>query len=849
MDKQQASFDQEQLSTVIDVAIIMAEVLLNNNSHVDSTGELVSKKKKRKRKNKNKSHNSDGQDGGNSVQTETVNQVNCQQQQQQQKDVNQSENLKELSGKIQERVSVGTPKKRLVQQQQQQKPNEKEDYSRKRVKTEVFKERKQPKVVEFFSDDEQDCSRLPNQDFHHRSLKSHARDLLKVRESLPVYKNKDKILDHLQKNKVTVLIGETGSGKSTQIPQFLMPQNSKSIAVTQPRRVAAINLARRVSEEYGTKLGDKVGYSVRFDNVSHKNTKLKYLTDGMLLREMMMNSDLSQYSTIVIDEAHERTVLTDMLMGFLKELLIKRKDDSDFKVIIMSATLDAEKFSKFFFDCEILYVEGKMYPVQRLYLDKTADDIIDTTIKSIVQINQSEEEGDILTFLPGQEEIDKACSTLEKFAPLLPKEAPMLVPLPIYAALPPSQQLKVFEPVKKNQRKVILATNIAETSITVPGVRYVVDTGLRKVKVWRHQLGLSTLLTVPISQASATQRAGRAGRERSGKAFRLYTESDYFKLPKQTEPEIIRTDIAQSILMLKKLQVDDIVNWPWIEHPGQESLFAALNQLYSLKALNDSGRITTLGEQMAVLPVSPQLSTVLINAFKFNCLTAVIDIISCLNVQNLILNPPSERRDEVNEKRRQICSLGNKYGDLLMFKEILDYFMEINSAGERKRWCKEMFFNFRGFKNVLQIKSQISQYMKSLFGNSILADEENGDNDDNLFNDYSDNDEEDQAIIQYKRNNKPLDIEAILKSFLQGYIMNTALGYPDRSYRTVFSGHLISIHPSSLLFSRKCDAIMYTEFVYTTKGYARNVSLIDPEWLKDIAPHIFGSREAVQPSQ
>ncbi|GMM37082.1 RNA helicase [Saccharomycopsis crataegensis] len=707
----------------------------------------------------------------------------------------------------------------------------------------INKERKDTKNVSYFTDDEDEDVNQEIGPTDWKSLQNRADKLLEIRKTLPVYKSKDKHMEHLIKNKVTVLIGETGSGKSTQIPQFLIPHNKKAIAVTQPRRVAAINLATRVAEEYGSKIGDKVGYSVRFDNKSHKNTKLKYLTDGMLLRELMMKSDLSQYSTIIIDEAHERTILTDLLMGFLKELLLKRQEDKDFKIIIMSATLDAEKFSHFFNDCEILYVEGKMYPVERFYLDTKSEDIIDTTINTVIQINQGEEEGDVLVFLAGQEEIDKACSALQMFSPLLPKEAPIIVPLPLYAALPPAQQMKVFQPVKKNQRKIILATNIAETSLTVPGVRYVIDSGLRKVKVWRHQLGLSTLLTVPISQASATQRSGRAGRERNGKAFRLFTESDYHNLPKQTEPEIIRTDIAHSILMLKKLKVKDIVNWSWIEHPGQDSLFSALNQLYSLKALDDNGDITELGEQMAVLPVSPHLSTVLINAHKLNCLGPVIDIIACLNVENLILNPPSDKRDEINEKRRQICTLGNKYGDLLMFKELLDYFIAINSTGDKKKWCKEFYFNFRGFKNVLQIRDQLTQYMKSLFG----ADIENNDDDNDYFAPSDDEDliNESEMKSSKRSNNKPLGIESILKSFLQGFVMNSAIGYPDRSYRTVFSGQLISIHPSSLLFGKKCEGIMYTEFVYTTKGYARNVSMIDPEWLKEIAPHILGNREAI----
>ncbi|KAH3671390.1 hypothetical protein WICMUC_004687 [Wickerhamomyces mucosus] len=681
-----------------------------------------------------------------------------------------------------------------------------------------------PKTVDFFSDDED--SNLKDTKGNYIDLKSKAENLLKIRKSLPVYKAKDEIVSRLLKNRVTILIGETGSGKSTQIPQFLLPSNNKCIAVTQPRRVAAINLATRVAEEAGSYLGDKVGYSVRFDNKSTHNTKLKYLTDGMLLREIIIQTNLPQYSTIIIDEAHERTVLTDLLMGFLKELLERR---SDLNLIIMSATLDAEKFSKFYNNAEILFVEGKNFKVDRYYLNSSADDIVDTCLKSIIQINNGEQEGDILVFLPGQEEIDKSVGLLERIAPDLPKEAPLIVPLPLYASLSPADQAKVFLPLKARRRKVILATNIAETSVTVPGVRYVIDSGLRKVKVWRHQLGLSTLLTAPISKAAAMQRSGRAGREREGKVFRLYTEDDYLKLPNQTEPEISRSNVISPVLMLKKLGIDDILNWSWLEHPGEDSLISSLTQLYQLKALNDSGTITKLGDDMAILPLEPQLSAILIKAHEFGCLEHVIDIVSCLSVDNLILNPQSDIRDEVNEKRRNLCILGSKHGDLIMLKELFDYYLQFNqisdSKSERAQWCKELALSNRGFKNVFKVRNQIRQYMVTLTKDKHLFEkiEQSDDNDD------------DDDKINYS---KPMDIPSILKSFLSGFISNTAIGMPDRSYRTTTTGQLISVHPSSLIFGEKKDAIMYTDYVYTTKGYARNVSVIELSWLQEMGSHI-----------
>lgn len=663
---------------------------------------------------------------------------------------------------------------------------------------------KKPKVVEYFSDDEQSAPAKPTE-----SIKTRAKRLLEIRKTLPVYKVKDRLMSQIRNAKVCVLIGETGSGKSTQIPQFLMESSDKAIAVTQPRRVAAINLATRVAEEYGCPCGTQVGYSVRFQNKSSKNTKLKYLTDGMLLREMMINPELPQYSTIVLDEAHERTILTDLLMGFLKELSAKR----DLRIIIMSATLDAEKFSHFFNNAPILFVEGKMFPVQRFYLPAPVDDIVDTIVKTCVQLNVSEPEGDILCFLPGQEEIDKAVSLLNRLAPDLPRESPLIVALPLYAALPSQRQVEIFQPVKRHQRKVILATNIAETSLTVPGIRYVVDSGLRKVKVWRHQLGLSTLLTAPVSKASATQRTGRAGREASGKSFRLYTEKDYASLPEQTEPEIVRSDVISPVLMLKKLGVDDLVNWSWLEHPGKEALMSALQNLYALKAIDNSGKITELGNQMAVLPLQPHLATVLISARQAGCLGPVIDIVSCLSVDNLVQNPTHEKREEVNDKRRQLCTLGTRYGDLFMLKEIFDYYNDISDTTERKRWCRDLELSYKGFKNVVRVKKQLQDYMRALFGE--IEEEEK------------------------------LDIESIIKCFLKGFIGNAAIGMPDRSYRTITTGQLVAIHPSSLLFGQKLDAIMYVEYVFTTRGYGRSVTRLNLEWLEEAAPSTWGTKVSV----
>ncbi|CAR65861.1 DEHA2E21340p [Debaryomyces hansenii CBS767] len=721
--------------------------------------------------------------------------------------------------------------------------------------TDPRKAKKMKKVVNYEDseedEDEGNNSYYKSKDLSNSQLSKKASDLYEVRQKLPIFQHKDEILRYVNKNQVTVIIGETGSGKSTQIPQFLMPTNRKQIAVTQPRRVAAASLAARVSEEYGCRLGQEVGYQVRFSNVTHPHkTKLKYLTDGMLLREIMLDGNLNKYSTIIIDEAHERTILTDLIMGFLKELIVSKKR-ADLKIIIMSATLNAELFSKFFDQAPILFVEGKMYPVSKHYLADSTEDIADTMVRSIVQVNMSEQEGDILCFLPGQEEIDSCVNILQQVAPQLPREAPLIVALPLYAALSPAQQSKIFEKLPGRKRKVILATNIAETSITVSGVKYVIDSGLRKVKVWKHQLGLSTLLTTPISQASAKQRAGRAGRESPGKVFRLYSEKTFFnQLPKQQESEIMRNDIVLPILTLKKIGVDDLLNWTWLEHPGQEAILSALTTLYSLGALDDSGKITKLGYKMSVLPLPPQLSVVLLSALDFGVLSSVIDIVACISVDNLILNVGSgngEIRDEINFKRRNYCPLGCKQGDLIAVKEFFSYYKELIDNGntsEAKAWCKELHFSYKGFKNVMRVRNQLKDYMMATVRQDDTLKQHERDQQlrniklqldaESLLDDDSD---ADTGVSK-----QPLDIPAILKSFLKGYITNTAIGMPDRSYRTCTTGQLISIHPSSTLFGKaNLDAIMYIEYVYTAKGYGRNCSVIELGWLQEIAPQLLGA--------
>jgi ATP-dependent RNA helicase DHR2 len=531
----------------------------------------------------------------------------------------------------------------------------------------------------------------------------------------------------------------------------------------------------------------------------------------MLLRELMLDPELTRYTTLVLDEAHERTVLTDLLMGLLKRLMSRRKD---LRLVVMSATLDAQKFSHFFGGAKILYVQGKSYPVERFYLSSAVDDVVDATVQAACQVNEGEAAGDVLVFLPGQDDIEKCADRLTTLAPLLSKEAPLIVPIPLYASLAPAAQAKAFQEAGPRRRKIILATNIAETSLTIPGVRYVIDSGLRKVRVWKPSLGLDTLFTTAVSQASATQRMGRAGREAPGKCFRLFTEEAYnTELPAQTEAEILRTDVASVILMLKKARVDDVMSFEWLESPKKQAITAALMKLYALRALDDNGKLTQLGEEMVVLPVSPHLAAVLLHAKHSGdnaLLAAVLDVTACLAVEDLQMTPNVDARDAVNERKAQLFGSARQHGDLIMLHELYTLYQDVPKAG-RREWCTSIGVQHKGMKNVEQVRSQLERYL---------------------------------GVVGMEQPARSPDPSELICCFLRGFVSNTALGLPDRRYRTVFGGQTINIHPSSMLFGRKFEAILYIEYVYTTKGYARIVSPVDLEWVKDIGAPIFARGRA-----
>jgi len=394
-------------------------------------------------------------------------------------------------------------------------------------------------------------------------------EILRTQKSLPIYSAKDRLIEEIRKNETVIVIGETGSGKTTQIPQYVYGDESLTkgltVGVTQPRRVAAVSVSRRVADETGTEHGKLVGYAIRFEDVSSDETRIKFLTDGMLLRESVIDPMLSKYGIIMIDEAHERTLQTDFLLGTIKGVQQRRREAAKstvssnqkvkvlppLRVVVMSATLEATSFSKFFDGAPVLYSYGRTFPVEMFYTEEPEEDYLDAALWTIFQINEEEGPGDILVFLTGQEEIESLGRMLREKMSEIQSGAPRLNVVLLFAALSPEDQMKVFEPTPAGTRKVVLATNIAETSLTINGIRYVVDSGLSKMRTHHPRSGVDELLVSPIAQSQAQQRAGRAGREAPGKCFRLYTEDVMPSLQKFVKPELLRTNLSGVVLQLK----------------------------------------------------------------------------------------------------------------------------------------------------------------------------------------------------------------------------------------------------------------------------------------------------------
>ena len=521
------------------------------------------------------------------------------------------------------------------------------------------------------------------------------RSMAEQRASLPIYNLKQELINAVSENQVLVVIGETGSGKTTQMTQYMAEAGFTSrgiIGCTQPRRVAAMSVSKRVAEEFGCRLGQEVGYSIRFEDCTSSETVIKYMTDGMLLRECLVDTNLSRYSLIMLDEAHERTISTDVLFGLLKGLLARRKD---LKLICTSATLDAEKYSTYFFECPIFTIPGRTFPVEVLYTKAPESDYMDAALITVMQIHLSEPPGDILLFLTGQEEIDTSCQILYERMKSLGSNLPELIILPVYSALPSELQTRIFEAAPPGARKLVVATNIAEASLTIDGIYYVVDPGFVKQKCYNAKVGMDSLVVVPISQASARQRAGRAGRTGPGKCYRLYTEAAYKNemLPTST-PEIQRTNLGNTVLNMKAMGVNDLLHFDFMDAPPVQTLVAAMESLFALGALDDEGLLTRVGRRMAEFPLEPPMSKILMLSVELGCSEEILTLVAMLSVQNIWYRP-KEKQAQADQKRSKF------------FQQEGDH---VTNIAVYQAWAATKFSNPWCFENFIQASTLSPPY-------------------------------------------------------------------------------------------------------------------------------------------
>ncbi|KAK1294409.1 putative pre-mRNA-splicing factor ATP-dependent RNA helicase [Acorus calamus] len=620
---------------------------------------------------------------------------------------------------------------------------------------------------------------------------------------------------------------------ASELPQFLFNggfcDGGKVIGITQPRRVAAVTVAKRVAEECGIELGQKVGYSIRFEDVTSRSTRIKYMTDGLLLR----------YSVILVDEAHERTVHTDVLLGLLKDVQRARskynttQNNSDkvngnysavsgkegithcpsylkpcqgakffpLKLIIMSASLDARGFSEYFGGARAVHIQGRQYPVDILYTYDPVRDYLNAALITILQ-----------------EEIESVERLVRERIRHLPLSSQNVVTVSIYSSLPSEQQMKVFRPPPPGCRKVILATNIAETSVTIPGIKYVIDPGVVKARDYSAKTGLESLVIVPTSKAQALQRSGRAGREGPGKCFRLYPESVFFELKDSTLPEIKRCNLSSIVLQLKALGIDDIIGFDFMDKPDRDSIKKSLEQLIALGALTDEYKLSDpVGQQMSRLPLDPIHSKAIILATQYNCLEEMLITVSMLSVESIFYSPHDKLEEAKVAWKRFSCLEGDHITLINVYRASVEFIekSKIKESrvkaieGNLKKWCRENFINNRSLRHAQDVHSQIRGHVQQM-GLTV-----NSCGDD---------------MLQFRR------------CLAASFFLNAALKQPDGSYRAMESGQRVQIHPSSMISGTKPDCVIYNELVQTNRPYLRYVTRIDPLWLPELAPQYYAAQ-------
>ncbi|ORM41329.1 Pre-mRNA-splicing factor ATP-dependent RNA helicase DEAH7 [Babesia sp. Xinjiang] len=640
-------------------------------------------------------------------------------------------------------------------------------------------------------------------------LKSSKSKLRKTREQLPVFKCRDELLSYIAEFQVMVVVGETGSGKTTQLAQFLYEAGYYKrgvIGCTQPRRVAAVSVCQRVAAEMGSRVGDVVGYSIRFEDLTSKNTAVKFMTDGILLRETLMDPELDRYSCVIMDEAHERSLNTDVLFGILKSVVARRRD---LRVIVTSATMDADKFAKFFGNCPIYKIPGRTFPVRIEYMRSMGNDYVEAAVDKCVSLHISEGPGDVLIFMTGQDDINATCELLDlKLYKVMQSSSrgdlqPFCV-LPIYSQLPSELQQRVFK--KYRYRKVIVSTNIAETSLTLDGIKFVIDSGFCKLKVYNPKVGMDSLQITPVSQAGANQRAGRAGRTAPGICYRLYTERTFLNdLFENNVPEIMRTNLCNVVLLLKSLKVKKLTQFDFIDPPHTENILSAMLQLWILGGIDEFGELTDTGRKLVHYPLEPPLGKMMIAGESEKCLSEILTVVSVMSAPNVFVveNESDAQRESADSASREKFMVPES--DHLT---LLNVYKQWCANGRSESWCHQ----YRLQPKSLRRASEVRQQLLDIVVKQGIPESSCGTN-----------------------------WDQVRRAICAGYFHNASKLKGLGEYSNLRSFAPCFLHPSSSLYGMGYtpDYVVYHEVVITSKEYMRHVTAVDAEWLYELGPTFF----------
>lgn len=629
-----------------------------------------------------------------------------------------------------------------------------------------------------------------------------------LRKSLPVYSVRNELMNIMREHQICIIVGETGSGKTTQLTQYLYEEGYArfgTIGCTQPRRVAAVSVAQRVAEEFngGSELGKEVGYTIRFEDNTSEKTVIKYMTDGILLRESLGDPDLDQYSVIIMDEAHERSLNTDVLFGILRGIMTRRRD---LKVVITSATLNAKKFTSFFGGVPVYKVPGRTHPVDIFFSRNPVEDYVDRAVWQTLEIHvQASLPGDILIFMTGQEDIEATCEALAEKVKRLENPRPLLI-LPIYSQLPADLQAKIFEPAPDGCRKVIVATNIAETSLTIDGIRYVIDSGFCKLKTYNPRLGMDALLLCPASQSSANQRSGRAGRTGPGKCYRLFTASAYMnELLETNVPEIQRTNLSHVVLLLKTLGVRELLEFPFLDPPPVENILKSMLGLWLLGAIDANGDLTELGRRMAVFPLDPALSSLLFKGEQYGCLVEATTIVAMLSVPNVFVRPHG-REEESDSAREKFFVPESDHLTLL------HVYQRWRTAGCRPDWCAKHYISSKSMRKAREVREQLLEIVKAEGMSESSCD----------------------------------DWDSIRRAIASAFFYQAARRKNVGEYINIRSGVTCGLHPTSALYGTGLspDYVVYHELIMTRKEFMSCVTAVEPHWLAEAGPTLYVLKQA-----